>query len=231
MADSRKAIVLGGAGDVGEGIVRQLRATGWTAIVPSRSAGKIERLDSATHGPGPLEPLMADIGSEAGGLAAADEIGARHAALDLVVASVGGWWSGRPLLRMDADDWYKVLETSLSSHFHAARAFLPLVQANPSAQYVFINGGAARMPVPGSGPVCVAAAAQEMLQRVLAGEAGAHSAHIYTLLLNSLILTRARRTAPPGSLSADDVGRKIISLFSGRPQHGGTVILNSSADL
>ncbi|MGB3627361.1 MAG: SDR family oxidoreductase, partial [Henriciella sp.] len=164
MGTGEKAIVLGGAGDVGEGIVRQLRAAGWTTIVPSRSADKLDALATASHGHGAFDPVVADIGSEAGGADSADEIAARHGSVDLIVASVGGWWSGPPLLSMAVEDWYTLLEGSLSSHFHAARAFLPLVLGNPASQYVFINGGAARMPVPGSGPISVAAAAQEMLQ-------------------------------------------------------------------
>ena len=227
----RIALVLGGAGDVGEGIVRQLRAAGWNTIVPSRSADKLDALAAASNGPGTFHPVVADVGSETGAADAADAIAARHGSIDLIVASVGGWWSGPPLMRMDVDDWYSVLEGSLSSHFHAARAFLPLVLGNPESQYVFINGGAARMPVPGSGPISIAAAAQEMLQRVVAAESASGSANIYTLLLNSLILTRARTSAPPGSISADDVGGKIISLFENRPQHGATVMLNSTADL
>ena len=229
MTETRQALILGGAGDVGEGIVRQFRKRGWATIVPSRTKERLDPVALSTRGAGQFLPFIGDIGSEEGSKEAAEEIAARYGRFDIVVAAIGGWWAGPSLLKMTTDDWYRVLENSLSSHFHAARAFLPRVVENPSGQYVFINGGASRMPVPGSGPISVAAAAQEMLQRVFAAECEHLPGTVYTLVLNSLVITRSRPDAPAGSLTADQVGGHVLALQETPPKSGASIIIPDQA--
>lgn len=222
MPNTNTAIVLGGAGDVGEGVVRQLRQAGWDVLVPSRSREKLDHVAGSTDGPGGFIPILGDVGSAEGASNIAAEVRS-HGNARLVVASLGGWWSGPPLLEMEAEDLDGVIAGGLISHFHAARAFIPLLMSVPGSQYVFINGGAARMPVPGSAPISIVASAQEMMQRAFASEIPEDRPHIYTLLLSVLIETRSRKVAPEGSISADDVGAAVIERFEDRPANGATV--------
>lgn len=229
--NEKTAIVLGGAGDVGEGIVRCLRAEGWHTIVPSRSAGKLADVRKSTDGPGPFTSIVASIGDELGASSVAQQIASEHGPIDLVVASIGGWWSGPKLVDIPIQEWSEVLQNNLTSHLTAAKAFLPLIAEREGGQYAFINGGAARMPVPGSGAISIVAAAQEMMQKVFAAEQVKHDISIYSLMLLSLIKTRSRETAPPGSISADEVGHAINALYFNPPQTGASVEIQTIEDV
>ena len=70
-----------------------------------------------------------------------------------------------------------------------------------------------------------------MMQRVFAAESAGRGSSIYTLILNSLIMTRSRPESPKGSLSADDVGRKVIDLYKEPPEHGASIVISSTAEL
>lgn len=139
----------------------------------------------------------ADLAAPGGPDQVVAEVKAAAPGLDAVVASLGGWWRGSPLTAVDPDLWRTLLEGSLTAHFLAARAFLPLIADRPGASYTMINGGAATFPVPGAGPVSVAAAGQLMLKHVLASEHGDRAVRINALVLNSIIQTRSGPPRPP----------------------------------
>lgn len=219
----KNCVVLGGAGDVGEGIVRHLRAAGHTVAVPSRSADKLSELEKTTAGPGTLITRVGEIGETMHAEDMAGSLERDVGPFDLVVASIGGWWSGPPLLEMSMNDWHQIIKGSLTSHLAAARAFLPRLRS--SGQYLFINGAGGIMPVPGSGPVSVAAAGQEMLKSVLAAENQNEQLSISALMLMTPIITRSRTSGEADWLSADDVGRYVVHLLDHPPKSGDTIKL------
>lgn len=227
MSGSKKTIVLGGAGDVGEGIVRQLRHAGHHVGVPSRSQSKLDALERVTAGSGKLTGAVGAIDDPA----LANDMATRMGPVDMIVASIGSWWSGPPLIDVSVDDFNSVLAGSLTAHYTAARAFLPLVRNRDGGQYIFINGGAARMAIPGSGLVSISAAAQEMLKSVLAQEHSKDPISISTLMLFSMVKTRSRPDGPPEWLSADDVGRQITHMLDHAPQTGATITLAKPSDI
>ncbi len=228
---SKNCVVLGGAGDVGEGIVRQLRAAGHTVAVPSRSKEKLVALDETTRGVGRLVDFVGSVSDARSAPDLAKQIEAQLGPIDLVVASVGSWWTGPTMLEMDHEDWTRILNGSQTSHFVVARAFLPLIRHRDGAQYVFINGGAARMPVPGSGPISVAAAAQEMMKTVFASELADDPVAICTLMLMTPVKTRSRQVDNPNWLSADNVGQYIVQMLSNPPENGKTILLRSPSNI
>ncbi len=227
-ASPKNCVVLGGAGDVGEGIVRQLRYMGHTVCVPSRSATKLLDLDKATTGKGDLVPIVGQIGDRFDIVRVVLRIQQELKHIDLVVAAIGGWWSGPKLVELAIDDWDAIIQSSLTAHFIAARAFLNSMLRAQSGQYLFINGAGALSPVVHSGPVSIAAAAQEMLKSALAKELEDQSINIASLLLMTPIRTRSRKDGDPGWLTADDVGKYVRYLADYPPRHGETVELRSA---
>lgn len=227
MKNSKNVVVLGGAGDVGEGLVRQLRNAGHRVCVPSRKKEKLEFLESQTNGSGELIGIVGSVSDPDNAKSFAVEIQERLGSIDIIIASLGGWWSGPSLIEMDMPDWHNILQASVTSHLISAQAFLPLIKARPDSQYIFINGGAAIMPVPGSGPISIAAAAQEMMKSVLAKELENDPVSVSALMLLSMIKTRSRQVDQPDWLSADDVGRYIVHMLKVPPSSGETIQLRT----
>lgn len=214
--DGRTLLIAGGAGGVGEGLVTAALLAGARVIVPSRSA---DRLDALRDGVPPeqrdrLVTFVAEIGSEAG----AEQLSAWFAEagemLDGVVASLGGWWQGLPLVAVPPDLWHRLLADLLHAHYHLARATIPLLLARRSASYLFVNGFASETPVPGAGPVAIAAAAQLMLARTLMAEHADGPLRINSMILGPIVTRHRRGRIDPSWLSATDVGTAAAWLAS-----------------
>lgn len=223
----KRCLVAGGAGEVGEGIVRVFLRHGATVLVPSRSVRKLDELRQRLGGPGPdrLVGLDGDLGTPAGAQRIRDAALQRDGRLDAVVAAIGSWWSGPRLVELPLDAWHRVLDERLTTHFVCASTFVPVLAKNPGSAYTLLNGGAAEAPIPGSGVVSIAGAAQIMLTRVLAAESLGTGVRINTLLVATPIRTRSHAQGEPGWLSADEVGEYAAWLSSDAAAelHGQTV--------
>lgn len=143
-----------------------------------------------------------------------DEVINKVGRLDAVVASINGRWNEDiPLVKTSLDDWRRMLESNLTSHFIAARTFLPVLQRGSS--YTLIGGGAAEQAIPNYGLVCVPAAGQVMLTQVLVEENKGSGIRINEVVVHSLIATRERPgDGHPEWLTADEVGAYTAWLAS-----------------
>lgn len=216
----RLVVVAGGTGNVGEGIVRAFLADGATVLVPSRSAARLDalrgRLDPAVAGR--LVTVAADIGSPDGATAIAERAEAAGP-VEAVVAAIGGWYQGPPVIATDWATWQRVTHDILHTHFLAARALLPAMVARGRGTYVLINGFSAEEPYPGAGPVSVGAAGQQMLARMLMVELAESGVQVSQLVLGP-VLSRSRTRGRPEWISADDVGDVCVGLADGRRAAG-----------
>ncbi|HZX68242.1 MAG TPA: SDR family oxidoreductase [Candidatus Elarobacter sp.] len=213
----RNVLVAGGAGGVGEGIVRALlAATDVRVIVTSRRVERLAQLRdvvAAVADPARLIGIVGNAGEPRGAAAIAGEIRAQCGALDVAIPSLGGWWEGGPLLDVDAKTWDAVRTEMLDTHVAFAQAFIPELLRQPGAVYLAIGGGAAFFPVPNSSIVSIAAAAQVMLTRVLAAELADRDVRILELVVNGPVRTREwEAVAQPDWITADDVGGVVAEL-------------------
>lgn len=221
----RTVLVAGGAGAVGEGIVGALLTAGARVVVPSRSAGRLEGLRDRFGGAGGLVTVVGDVGHPTGALAVRDRVADEVGALDAVIASVGGWWSGDPVVDLPVDTWRRLVDDRLTPHVVVARTFLPVVADRRGSSYTTINGSAGLEPVAGAGPQCVASAGLLMLTDVLAEEHRDAPVRINSLVLMTPVLTRARGDGPDHWLRADEVGRYAAHLVSAGSTASGERIL------
>ncbi|HEY0615672.1 MAG TPA: SDR family oxidoreductase [Candidatus Elarobacter sp.] len=214
----KTVLVAGGAGGVGEGIVRALLlATDVRVVVTSRSAARLalleERLADAA-GCGRLIGIVGNAGDPAGADAIGERIRADVGALQVAIPSLGGWWEGGPLLSAGLATWEAVMSEMLTTHFVFARRFVPELEREPGGWYLAIGGGAAFYPVPSSGIVSIAAAAQVMLTRTLAREHTANGIRINELVVNGPVRTRdSEAISAPDWITADEVGGVVADLI------------------
>ena len=232
--DGKITLVLGGAGEVGEGVVRQFLLHGATVVVPSRSA---YRLDDLKKRLGDLanERLITHQGgcsSEEGGLAMRDFIMRDVGQLDTVVAAIGGWWQGEALTELPLRIWKELLDNSLTAHFIAAKTFLPQLVDCPGSCYIMLNGGAALDVIPYAGPISVSAAAQLALMKVLAAETEDTEVRLNTLLIKNKVATRSQPERKSHWLTPDEVGLYAVYLTSGAcDKHGETIIFEEHSQI
>lgn len=213
--DKRIALVAGGAGEVGEGIVAALLHEGARVIVPSRDPGRLAALRSRIgEGSHALVTVAADVGTTEGAEALREQIITEMGALDIVVVSLGGWWRGAPLMHMGAGEWKREIRNNLTAHYIVARTFLPMLLDRAGSSYTMINGPAAVTPLIGSGVISIAAAAQAMMKEVLTAECAGSLTRINTVMIMTPVLTRSRTKGSSSWLNAGEVGEYVAWLAS-----------------
>ena len=205
-------LVAGGAGGVGEAVVRALLAGGHRVIVPSRSEGRLERLRSDVAAQAPhtdrLVTMTGEIGTPAGAIAICDRIVHDYERLDVAIPSLGGWWDGA-LPDVTLEVWDTVMHEMLRTHFVFAQTFLPVLRAQPGGgRYLAMGGGAAYHPIRNASLVSIAAAAQLMMTRALRLEIDDPGVDILELVVDGPVRTRdSAAVAGAGWIRVDDVAR------------------------
>lgn len=228
------ALVIGGAGEVGEGVVRQFLIHGATVIVPSRDQYRLDQLREhlGRFCCDRLVTFQGGCGSEEGGLDIRKKIEQDLSRLDMVVASIGGWWQGETLSQVPLRIWNQIMENSLTAHFVAARTFLPMLADLEDSSYTLLNGGAALVPMTSAGPISISASAQLMLKDVLAEEFEQNKVRINTLLIKTKVNTRSQPNPKHHWITADEVG--LYSVYLASPackQHGETIIFQERGEI
>ena len=215
----RRVLVAGGAGGVGEAIVRALLDAGDVEVLAtSRSAERLNALAASLEPR--LRPRLSRIVGEAGSFEGAArivaEVEARGGA-DVAIALLGrGFWSSGPLLSLDPREWNAVLDEMLTAHFAFARAAIPMLAARRDSLYLSIGGGAAFTPVPDAALMSIAAAGQLMLTRALAAEGGEASPRICELVIDGPVRTRdSADFAEESWIGADEVARSVVEIAFG----------------
>lgn len=217
-ARGRRAVIAGGTGSVGEGIVRSWLDAGAHVIVPTRTPQRREEFIAVLGSAGDAERLtviVADYGSPSAATHLADTIERESGPITDVVASVGSWWAGSPLWDTTETQWQEYFTTYATTHLALAQAFVPRLPA--VGAYHVIVGASAVFPVPGSGIVSMQQAALLMMGKVLQAETS-DQRRVFTHLLG-VVNNRNRPQQRAEWISATDVGA-FTALVSTTPELG-----------
>lgn len=209
--EGRVAVVAGGAGGVGEGIVEGFLDAGATVIVPSRSADRLAALSARLPSPR-LVKLETDIGVVDQAEQLRDHVLREYGRLDTVVACVGGWWQGEPLVEVDLGTWQRVLTANLTTHFVLARTFVPVLASRPGTSYQMVCGDADVNPIAGAALPSVTAAGVMALFRSLVLEQIGASVRINVLYLGPV--TTRKHAGGSDRITAAEVGAHAAYLAS-----------------
>lgn len=202
---NHRVVIIGGTGSVGEGIVRAWLKTGAQVVIPSRTDSKVDRFREIIADGGAGENLhfaTGDYTSFDGASAMAQKITQEFGPVTDVIASIGGWWQGKPLWEVSEQDWQKYFVDLSTAHVASVRAWIPHLPA--SGSYQLILGGSATTPVPGASIINMEQAGLLMMRKVLSAEAGDHR-RITSMVLGPVI-SRMRHQVDPDWVSNNEVG-------------------------
>jgi NAD(P)-dependent dehydrogenase (short-subunit alcohol dehydrogenase family) len=220
----KQILVAGGAGGVGEGIVRALLGAGHRVIVPSRSDARLARLRADVGDHKELVTYTAEIGTIEGAVALRNCLAREIGRLDVLIPSLGGWWEGG-LLDATPAVWDTVMNEMVRTHYVFAHVFMPVIIAQSGGgRYLGIGGGAAYHPIRNSSLVSIAAAAQLMLTRALRAEIDDPAVDVLELVVDGPVRTRdSEHMASPGWITSADIGEIVLELVAhGRTSHPST---------
>lgn len=126
------ALVTGGSRGIGLMIARGFVEGGARVYVSSRKKDACDAVAAELSKAGTCASLPADLSSEAGANALADELARREQALHVLVNNAGANW-GAPLAEYPDAAWDKVLATNLKAPFFLTRRCLPLLEKGATA--------------------------------------------------------------------------------------------------
>jgi len=219
MSESRNALVAGGTGGIGEGIVRVLLEGGWTVFVPVRGAERADKLKAYVadvagdrlH----LVPVDLAMGSEVAQFK--ERVAEKAKTLHLAVVTVGSSYYGYSLHKAPRADWDRLVTENLITHFNLQHEFLGWFHTQNAGTYITLTGPEADFAHPETGLMSILAAAQKMMARVEALEASGSGVKVYSVTSRTPVATRNRG----GQSGADwvtpvELGQYVAALASGK---------------
>ncbi|WP_435014837.1 SDR family NAD(P)-dependent oxidoreductase [Xanthomonas arboricola] len=225
MVQSETAVI-GGAGNVGAGIVAALLDARMPVLVIGRDAAKLDAL-RAQHGNTPLlATLQGSVADDASAQALAGELAQRPRPLAAVIASVGSPLKAGRLLDRPVTALRRRIERDVLPHLAAARHLLPLLaEAEGGGRYLLLGSPCALRAWAAHGDTSIAAAATRMLAQVLHEEAKPLGVRVHLLSVEQPVCTPGRaKDACPEWIRAVDVGRAAVSLIAGPGQPGQAIV-------
>jgi NAD(P)-dependent dehydrogenase (short-subunit alcohol dehydrogenase family) len=220
-------LIIGAAGDVGQGIVRAAIAAGWTVIASGRNAGTLEAAFGAMRGER-LRICVGDVATEDSALALWDVASAMVDRIDAVVVSVNAPNRIAPLQQWTSEEIVGLLGTNLLTHFNAVKVMLPRLPTD--GILLGIGGGTADFVIPEMAAVSVAQAGLRMLYRGFARERTG-GAQIRELMIISMVNGASKRDkALPEWVTDDEVGQHICAILATPDQFAGPILQLKTRD-
>lgn len=214
-------LVIGAAGDVGQGIVAAALASGRQVIAAGRNGEKLERL-AARHPGTALARVIGDIATETGAAALWDEAARKFGAIDAVAVSVNAPSKRQPLMEWNAADLSTFFASELLAHLNAAKTFVPRLP--DSGVFIGVGGGTADFIIPKLVPISMSQAAQRMMYRGLARERRG-GAEIRELMVVSMVNGESSREhAKPEWVTDIDIGQHLCAILDAPANFPGPVL-------
>jgi NAD(P)-dependent dehydrogenase (short-subunit alcohol dehydrogenase family) len=214
---AKSALVAGGTGGIGEGIVKVLLDGGWTVFVPVRGQETGERLRAYAGGGDRLRIVKADLSVRADVAALHERVRGETPSLGLVVVSVGSSYYGYSLHKIPQKEWERLITENLATHFNVQHEFLAQLHEQNEGTYVTLTGPEADFTYPETGLMSVLAAAQKMMARVEALEASGTGVRVYSVTSRRPIATRVKgEQGEPDWIHPEELGRYVEALALSR---------------
>lgn len=141
----KRALVMGGSGAIGSGIVEVLLAEGARVVAADLNPASLERVQQE-HAGAELSTVVADIADADSVAAAVAEAVGRLGGLDIVVDATGISHQGTSFDDETLEGWNQVLAVNLTGAFVLAKAAVPHMGAG--AAYVMVSSGGAERGLP-----------------------------------------------------------------------------------
>lgn len=163
------AIVTGGAGGIGEAIVRGLGAKGVKVVATGRTAAKLDKLGEALGDGMAFSPFAVDITADDAPRALVEHALATFGRLDIIVNNAGSFNFG-PVHTTTDDMLDEVLNISMRAPFRLCREALP--HLGEGSSILFIGSTWGIYGTPGGGAYSTVKAGQIGLMQTMAAEYG-----------------------------------------------------------
>lgn len=210
-------LVLGATGTIGSGVVRAAIEADWPVVAVARDRQSLDDL-RARHPDARLRTIVGSVADDASATALVSELRKLSRPFAGVVAALGTGSERGRLLDHPSERLRETFDDAVIPHLVAARHLLPwLAESGRNCGYVVVGGPGSRNPWAGYGHRSIAAAAVNMLARVLHAEALAYAVRLQLLEVESPVRTNDNeKHACKQWPCVDHIGRKALALLKHR---------------
>jgi NAD(P)-dependent dehydrogenase (short-subunit alcohol dehydrogenase family) len=192
-AVERTALITGGTGGLGRGVVAEFAEGGWRVVVLDLSAAELEG----------AEVVQADLSDPADvARAVAAATGDEGAPLRAVVNLVGGFAADQPVLETPVEVFEAQFALNLRATYLVTQTALPALVAAGGGAIVCVSSRSALYPFAGAAGYCASKAAVLAFAQVVAREHAADGVRC-NAVLPMMIDTPANRAAMPPEQHGD----------------------------
>jgi len=167
--EGKVAIVTGGGGGIGEGIVRSLGARGVKVVATGRNAAKLDKFAASIGDSFALSTIAVDITADDAPKKVVDHAVATFGRLDILINNAGSFNFG-PVDATTDEMLDEVLAVSARAPFRLSREAIPHLGAGSSI--IFIGSTWGIYGTPGGGAYSLVKAGQIGLMQTMAAEYG-----------------------------------------------------------
>ena len=162
---SKKLLVIGGSGDVGQGIVVAAASRGWQIVASGRTQAKLDVIAARHSG---VTALQGDVGSPESAAELIQSAKSSMGGLDAVVISVSAPVTFQPLFDLDEASLVDLFRSNIMSHIITAKAALEVL--TDDGILLGLGGGLADFVPPGGAHQSMIQAGLRNIYRGLARE-------------------------------------------------------------
>ena len=214
------ALVAGGTGDTGVGIVRAFLQEDATVIVPGKSARSIASLKEYVAGTqqGRLVTLLADYPDYDKAFDVAENIVEEFGQIDLGVAALESPAASPCLTELEITDWQKMADENITAGFVIGRVVLEMMKKNRGGMYISMCNTEDLEKKSWSALANIAATLQVEMARIFAEGIKQYGIRYHHLFISNMA-TRARNSRcinKEGWTTPEAVGQFISQLYCGR---------------
>jgi len=216
-----KLLVIGAAGDVGQGLVYAAVERGWSVAAAGRDADRLKRIIAA-HPAGQVRPVIGSVADPAAAAALLDAGRTELGGLDAVIVSVNAPNDVRPLSDWTPDGLLGMFAGNVITHFNALTAALDVL--NPQGVFLGIGGGTADFVRAGSVHISMGQAALRMMYRGMAKEQP--SRIVRELQIVAMVDGEStRHKADDTWLKAEEIGRHACAIIERPAEFSGPIVI------
>ena len=234
----RTAIVTGAGSGIGRAASLKLAKMGYSVALAGRTTAKLETVAEEIEKLGGAQTLtvQTDV-SEVGDIERlVRRVLDQWGRIDVLVNNAG-YAPSIPTHQVTENEWRKIIDTNLSSAFHATRLVWSAMKSQGGGTIIHISSMAAKDPFPGLGAYAVAKAGLNMLALATAREGDADGIRVVCIAPASVDTPMFRALVGEPNvkteqlLTPDDVAQAIADAVEGslRYASGDTIYLHRRA--
>lgn len=194
----KTAIITGASSGIGKSAARLFASAGANVVLVARRADALQALADAIRADGGQAAVAAgDIRSPETARMAVTVATETFGGLDIAFNNAGTVGPAAPVPDISPEDWHEVLDTNLTSAFHAARYQIPALVARGGGSLIFTSTFVGHtVGFPGMGAYAASKAGLQGLVQVIAAEYGRQGIRANALLPGGTDTPMGQAAAP-----------------------------------